>query len=51
MEPTLQASYPNAQTNEQQARVIKVVPHNRRSATESAARIFQSIQEERKQYD
>lgn len=51
MEPTLQASYPNAQTNEQQARVIKVVPHNPRSATESAARIFQSIQEERKQYD
>ncbi|KAE9588497.1 hypothetical protein Lalb_Chr22g0355951 [Lupinus albus] len=34
-----------------QTRVIKVVPHNRRSATESAARIFQSIQEERKQYD
>lgn len=32
-------------------RVIKVVPHNGRSATESAARIFQSIQEERKQYD
>ncbi|KAF3632865.1 putative clathrin interactor EPSIN 1-like [Capsicum annuum] len=31
------------------ARVIKVVPHNARSATESAARIFQSIQEERKQ--
>ncbi|KAL1562246.1 Protein EARLY FLOWERING [Salvia divinorum] len=31
--------------------VIKVVPHNARSATESAARIFQSIQEERKQYD
>ncbi|KAF7830491.1 protein EARLY FLOWERING 3-like [Senna tora] len=35
----------------QQTRVIKVVPHNPRSATESAARIFQSIQEERKQYD
>lgn len=35
----------------QQIRVIKVVPHNRRSATASAARIFQSIQEERKQYD
>ncbi|KAK7311404.1 hypothetical protein RJT34_09534 [Clitoria ternatea] len=35
----------------QQTRVIKVVPHNRRTATESAARIFQSIQEERKQYD
>ena len=31
--------------------VIRVVPHNARSATESAARIFQSIQEERKQYD
>ncbi|CAK7356806.1 unnamed protein product [Dovyalis caffra] len=49
MEPTLQQSYPNAQSNEEQARVIKVVPHNPRSATESAARIFQSIQEERKQ--
>lgn len=35
----------------QQTRVIKVVPHNRRSANESAARIFQSIQEERKQFD
>ncbi|KAK7351258.1 hypothetical protein VNO77_10571 [Canavalia gladiata] len=35
----------------QQTRVIKVVPHNRRSATESAARIFRSIQEERKQND
>ncbi|XP_022872053.1 protein EARLY FLOWERING 3-like [Olea europaea var. sylvestris] len=33
------------------ARVIKVVPHNAMSATESAARIFMSIQEERKQYD
>ncbi|KAI7994678.1 Protein EARLY FLOWERING 3 [Camellia lanceoleosa] len=32
-------------------RVIKVVPHNARSATESVARIFQSIQEERKQCD
>lgn len=32
-------------------RVIKVVPHNGISASESAARIFQSIQEERKQYD
>ncbi|KAG6423390.1 hypothetical protein SASPL_113785 [Salvia splendens] len=31
--------------------VIRVVPHNARSATESAARIFQSIQEERKQYE
>ncbi|KAJ6704401.1 PROTEIN EARLY FLOWERING 3 [Salix viminalis] len=51
MEPTLQASYPNAQTNEQQGRVIKAVPRNPRSATESAARIYQSIQEERNQYD
>nr|UPI49081.1 EARLY FLOWERING 3-like protein [Osmanthus fragrans] len=36
---------------ESPARVIKVVPHNAISATESAARIFMSIQEERKQYD
>ncbi|XP_065867329.1 ELF3-like protein 2 isoform X2 [Euphorbia lathyris] len=48
-EPTSQASDQNAQSNEQQTHVIKVVPHNRRLATESAARIFQSIQEERKQ--
>ncbi|XP_071697246.1 protein EARLY FLOWERING 3-like [Rutidosis leptorrhynchoides] len=33
------------------SRVIRVVPHNARSATASVARIFQSIQEERKQYD
>ncbi|XVF48622.1 hypothetical protein PTKIN_Ptkin03bG0204900 [Pterospermum kingtungense] len=32
---------------DQRTRVIKVVPHNPRSATESAARIFQSIQRER----
>ncbi|KAK6140766.1 hypothetical protein DH2020_025485 [Rehmannia glutinosa] len=32
-------------------RVIKVVPRNGLSASESAARIFRSIQEERKQYD
>ncbi|KAK1577146.1 hypothetical protein Q3G72_019331 [Acer saccharum] len=51
MEPIVQASDQNAQTNEQQSRVIKVVPHNPRLATESAARIFQSIQEGRKQYD
>ncbi|XVE97636.1 hypothetical protein REPUB_Repub03eG0035800 [Reevesia pubescens] len=36
---------------DQRTRVIKVVPHNARSATESAARIFQSIQKERKQFD
>ncbi|XP_010526070.1 PREDICTED: protein EARLY FLOWERING 3 [Tarenaya hassleriana] len=32
-------------------RVIKVVPHNPKAASESAARIFRSIQEERKQYE
>lgn len=43
---------PDTQNGDQQhARVIKVVPHNPRSATESAARIFQSIQDERQQYD
>lgn len=36
---------------DQQTRVIKVVPHNPRSATESAARIFRSIQKEREQFD
>ncbi|KAK6268145.1 hypothetical protein QUC31_012305 [Theobroma cacao] len=50
-EPTNQASDHNARSSGQQTRVIKVVPHNSRLATESAARIFQSIQEERKQYD
>ncbi|XVF25078.1 hypothetical protein REPUB_Repub13aG0182800 [Reevesia pubescens] len=50
-EPTIQASSRNAQTSGQQIRVIKVVPHNPKLATESAARIFRSIQEERKQYD
>eukprot|EP00262_Sarcandra_glabra_P008517 TRINITY_DN2204_c0_g1_i1.p1 TRINITY_DN2204_c0_g1~~TRINITY_DN2204_c0_g1_i1.p1 ORF type:complete len:615 (-),score=96.91 TRINITY_DN2204_c0_g1_i1:85-1725(-) len=38
-------------TSDQQNRVIKVVPHNPRSANESAARIFRFIQEERQQYD
>ncbi|XP_018483656.1 protein EARLY FLOWERING 3 isoform X2 [Raphanus sativus] len=33
------------------ARVIKVVPHNAKLASENAARIFRSIQEERKHYD
>ncbi|KAK0570518.1 hypothetical protein LWI29_002591 [Acer saccharum] len=42
---------PQAQDTEQPTRVIRVVPHNPRSATESVARIFRSIQEERKQYD
>ncbi|KAK4730068.1 hypothetical protein R3W88_023056 [Solanum pinnatisectum] len=42
---------PQACVPDNPARVIKVVPHNARSATESVARIFQSIQQERKQYD
>ncbi|KAE8656992.1 Detected protein of unknown function [Hibiscus syriacus] len=49
--PTTQAYTDNAQTSGEKTRVIKVIPHNRRLATESAARIFRSIQEERKQYD
>ncbi|XAR69273.1 hypothetical protein NMG60_11000801 [Bertholletia excelsa] len=32
-------------------RVIRVIPHNTRSATESAARIFRSIQEERRRHE
>lgn len=42
---------PQHQETDQLSKVIKVVPHNGRSATESVARIFQSIQEGRKQYD
>ncbi|KAK6129670.1 hypothetical protein DH2020_036588 [Rehmannia glutinosa] len=44
---------PNASAPEldRPTQVIKVVPHNARSACESAARIFQAIQEGRKQYD
>ena len=37
--------------NGKQTRAIKVVPHKHKSATESAAWIFHSIQEERNQYD
>ncbi|KAG7997637.1 hypothetical protein I3843_01G220000 [Carya illinoinensis] len=47
--PTVQASDKIAQNSEQRAQVIKVVPRNPRSASESAFRIFRSIQEERKQ--
>ncbi|KAJ4823677.1 hypothetical protein Tsubulata_027678 [Turnera subulata] len=50
-EPSVQASDQNSESNGLRRSVIKVVPHNRRSATESAARIFRSIQEERKQFD
>jgi EARLY FLOWERING 3 protein len=46
---TVHALDQNVQTSEHRTQVIKVVPHNPRSATESAFRIFRSIQEERKQ--
>ncbi|CAK9143965.1 unnamed protein product [Ilex paraguariensis] len=42
---------PQLHESAQPAQVIRVVPHNARSANESAARIFQSIQEERKHLD
>ncbi|KAL3511718.1 hypothetical protein ACH5RR_024435 [Cinchona calisaya] len=50
--PTAQMSQQAVKNHntEQQIQVIKVVPHNPKSASESAARIFRSIQEERKQY-
>ncbi|XP_073127244.1 ELF3-like protein 2 [Henckelia pumila] len=38
-------------SNEPRIQAIKVVPHNPKSAPESAARIFRSIQEERKRLD
>ncbi|KAJ7951672.1 protein EARLY FLOWERING 3-like [Quillaja saponaria] len=49
MAPTAQESDQNAQAVQQQTRVIKVLPRDPRSVTESAARIFNSIQEERRQ--
>ncbi|KAF8400901.1 hypothetical protein HHK36_014204 [Tetracentron sinense] len=52
--PAVQVSdrpYHETHSSDQPTRAIRVVPHNPRSATESAARIFRSIQEERKQYD
>ncbi|TVU34155.1 hypothetical protein EJB05_15984 [Eragrostis curvula] len=50
-------SVPNAQPQlssgslEKQSHVIRVVPHNAQTASESAARIFRSIQMERQQND
>lgn len=51
MAPVVPERAPQPHDTDQPTKVIKVVPHNPRSATESAARIFKSIQEERKQYD
>ncbi|KAF5726175.1 protein EARLY FLOWERING 3 isoform X2 [Tripterygium wilfordii] len=47
--PIAGASQPHG--TDQPRRVIKVTPHNRISASESVARIFQSMQEERKQHE
>lgn len=47
--PAVEESSPNPETSEHKSRAIKVVPHHPKSATESAARIFQLIQEERNQ--
>ncbi|KAF7843445.1 ELF3-like protein 2 isoform X1 [Senna tora] len=52
MAPTFWASsdHHKAQAvDEHEPLIIKVIPHNPKSTTESAARIFRSIQEERKQ--
>ncbi|GMH10786.1 hypothetical protein Nepgr_012627 [Nepenthes gracilis] len=51
--PSTQASEEAPQSPEldQPSRVIRVVPRNPRSATESATRILRSIQEERKHHD
>ncbi|KAL5579385.1 hypothetical protein UlMin_011827 [Ulmus minor] len=46
--PTVEEPDRHTQTSKLPSGVIKVVPHNPRSATESAARIFWSIQEEKK---
>ncbi|XP_043703825.1 ELF3-like protein 2 [Telopea speciosissima] len=53
MAPAVQISdrHPQVHRSDQQIRVIKVAPYNSRSATESVARIFRSIQKERQQYD
>uniref|UniRef100_A0A5B7BG22 Putative Hydroxyproline-rich glycoprotein family protein n=1 Tax=Davidia involucrata TaxID=16924 RepID=A0A5B7BG22_DAVIN len=53
--PTVQFSdqpvWSQCHSTEQRTRVIKVVPHSPRSASKSAAQIFRSIQNERKQHD
>ncbi|XP_062002114.1 protein HEADING DATE 3B-like isoform X1 [Rosa rugosa] len=46
--PQVEEPAQNVQMREHQTRAIKVIPRSFRSATESAARIFLSIQEERK---
>lgn len=46
---TATEKYNSHGSRKQQKKVIKVVPYNSKAATESATRIFQLIQEERKQ--
>ena len=48
-EPTTQTPNHNVQRSEQKTRVIKDIPGSRRVGTRGAARICDSIQEERKQ--
>ncbi|XP_057455279.1 protein HEADING DATE 3B-like isoform X2 [Lotus japonicus] len=48
VEPTSRLSAEQNTPVENLPRVIKALPHNPKSATESAARIFRSLQEERK---
>ncbi|CAB4266131.1 unnamed protein product [Prunus armeniaca] len=51
MSPVIPEGVAQPHDSGQPTRAIRVVPHNPRTATASAARIFQSIQEERKQHD
>ncbi|PQM38380.1 protein EARLY FLOWERING 3 [Prunus yedoensis var. nudiflora] len=51
MAPVIPEGVAQPHDSGQPTRAIRVVPHNPRTATASAARIFQSIQEERKQHD
>ncbi|MED6198713.1 hypothetical protein PIB30_069155 [Stylosanthes scabra] len=46
--PVAPTFWPSNLDHHHQPKVIKALPHNPKSATESAARIFRSIQEERK---
>ncbi|KAI4386981.1 hypothetical protein MLD38_004851 [Melastoma candidum] len=50
-QPSDQAAVETQSSDRPGGSVIKVVPHNRKSASESAARIFRSIQEERGRRD
>ncbi|XP_047341456.1 protein EARLY FLOWERING 3-like [Impatiens glandulifera] len=49
--PTTPTSVSEQGNSEQRTQVIKVIPHNPKSASESVSRIFKYIQEERMKYD